>query len=94
MPTTDKLQRRHSVSSLQGREREKNDEERREVAQLEERIDRLFYDFGSDSESTREHFYYCRVPEKSVIKFPRKPRFFAFVVSNWIPPIMDQRHRS
>ncbi len=53
-----KLQRRHSVSALQGSEREKNDDERREVAQLEERIDRLFYDFGSDSaESTRQHIF-------------------------------------
>jgi len=39
---------------LQGTEREKNDRERREVAKLEERIDHLFYDFGSDAESTRE----------------------------------------
>jgi hypothetical protein len=42
---------------LQGREREKNDKERNEVAQLEERIDRLFYDFGSESESTRQNFF-------------------------------------
>ncbi len=56
MPTTDALQRRHSVSSLQGSEREKNDHERNEVAQLEARIDRLFYDFGSESASTRHHF--------------------------------------
>jgi hypothetical protein len=41
---------------LQGSERDKNDKERSEVAQLEERIDRLFYDFGSDSESTRQQF--------------------------------------
>ena len=36
----------------QGEEREKNDEERREVGRLEERIDRLFYDFGSADEET------------------------------------------
>jgi hypothetical protein len=42
---------------LQGSELEKNDHERNEVAQLEERIDRLFYDFGSESESTREHIF-------------------------------------
>ncbi len=58
------LQRRHSASSLQGSEREKNDEERREVAQLEERIDRLFYDFGSDSESTRQHIFFRIVPDQ------------------------------
>ena len=40
--------------AYKGEAREENDRERGEVARLEARIDRLFFDFGSDANSTRQ----------------------------------------